>query len=224
MVVQSASVARDTRGGAQALAALVVGVTSSVHPHARALLALDNASATRNASDALHHLSMLHGRHPGVIDHAAARTTDAELRQSLFAIADSFVEERDFLGRLVVAAGPVPSTPGQSETEASVIHQRHAIEMLAQSDRHGCALGAALAVSLDWHAIRFVLQASARRFGIEVAQTTLIDEAQLLALATAACASPAIERAMLFGAQQISMQHNGLWDLLEARAAARGEY
>ncbi len=30
-----------------------------------------------------------------------------------------------------------------------------------------------------------------------------------------------LERAMLFGAQQLFAQHRGLWDLLEARASAR---
>ena len=33
--------------------------------------------------------------------------------------------------------------------------------------------------------------------------------------------SPAIERAMVFGAQQLIAQHNGLWDLMAARAASR---
>jgi hypothetical protein len=30
-----------------------------------------------------------------------------------------------------------------------------------------------------------------------------------------------MERAMLFGAQQVFAQHRGLWDLLEARTSAR---
>jgi hypothetical protein len=36
-----------------------------------------------------------------------------------------------------------------------------------------------------------------------------------------AAGTPAIERAILFGAQQLLVQHRGLWDLLEARAEAR---
>jgi hypothetical protein len=35
--------------------------------------------------------------------------------------------------------------------------------------------------------------------------------------------SPSFERAMSFGAQQLLAQHRGLWDLLEARQAARAE-
>ena len=36
--------------------------------------------------------------------------------------------------------------------------------------------------------------------------------------------SPSAERAILFGAEQIAIQHRGLWDLLEARQQARGPY
>jgi len=32
---------------------------------------------------------------------------------------------------------------------------------------------------------------------------------------------PALERAIMFGVQQLLVQHRGLWDLLEARAEAR---
>ena len=38
--------------------------------------------------------------------------------------------------------------------------------------------------------------------------------------ATLGDAAP-VERAMLFGAQQLALQHRGLWDLLEARRQAR---
>ena len=204
-----------------ALTALVVCEASASHPHVRSLLSLDNARDARNASDALHHLSMLHGRHPSVIDHAAARTTSTPARKALFSLADAFAAEREALGRLVVAAGPIPSTPGQAETEASVIAQHHAIDMLAQSERQGCGLGAALALALDWHAIRCVMDAAAKRFGVDLPVSILPPVTTLSAVADAAGQSAAIERAILFGAQQIVTQHRGLWDLLETRAAVR---
>ncbi len=203
------------------LVALVVHEASASHPHVRSLLSLDSARDTRNAADALHHLSMLHGRHPGVVDHAAARTLDTAARKALFSLADSFANERDALGRVVVAAGPIPSTPGQAQTEASVIAQHHAIDMLAQSDRQGCALGAALALALDWHAVRCVIDAAAKRFGVDLPASTLLPVTTLGALGEASGATPAIERAILFGAQQIVTQHRGLWDLLETRASSR---
>ncbi len=203
-----------------ALTALVVAEASASHPHVRSLLSIDNARDARNAADALHHLSMLHGRHPGVIDHAATGTREIGARNALFALADGFAIERHSLGRLVVAAGPIPSTPGQAQTEASVIAQHHAIDMLAQSERQGCALGAAVALALDWHAIRCVLDAAAKRFGVDLPISKLppVDE---LAAVVDSCKGQALERAVLFGGQQIVAQHRGLWDLLESRAVAR---
>ncbi len=223
MVEQSAATFA-TNDAATTLAALVSREATSAHPYVGSLLSLDSAEATRNASDAIHHLSMLHGRHPGVIDHASARTASDTARLALFRIADAFALEREFLARLVVAAGPIPSTPGQAETEASVIAQRHAIEMLAQSDRQGCAVGAALAMAYDWHAIRPILDVAANRFGVEPPKMALPDEDEYVDIARSACATPATERAMLFGAQQIATQHRGLWDLLEVRAKARLHY
>ena len=196
--------------------AIVSNDATAAHAHARTLARLEGADAARNAADAVHHLTMLHGRHPGVVDHAAARVTELVSRKALFAIAEAFAVERDLMARLVVAAGPIPSTPGQAETEASVVGQRHAIDLLAQSDRGGCAVGAALAVVLDWHAVRRVLDATARRFGVEATKSVLPEQVELVEIAT--------ERALLFGAQQIADQHRGLWDLLEARAKARGPY
>lgn len=219
MATQTAAL-RASGQGVSAFTALVVREASASHPHVRSLLSIDSARDARNASDALHHLSMLHGRHPGVVDHAAGRTLDGTARKALFALADNFAREREALGRLVVAAGPIPSTPGQAETEASVIAQHHAIDMLAQSERQGCALGAAIALALDWHAIRCVMDSAAKRFGVELGASSLPPVPSLAAVIEA-CQGAAIERAILFGGQQIVTQHRGLWDLLETRAAVR---
>src|SRR3712207_9063643 len=47
--------------------------------------------------------------------------------------------------------------------------------------------------------------------------TTLFRSDAVLALADAYASSAAVQRALLFGAEQILVQHHGLWDLLEAR-------
>lgn len=224
MVIQSALAAGERLDAASALVTIVGDEGSATHPHVRSMFVLDGAEGSANAADALHHLSMLHGRHPGVVDHAAVRTAANAARVALFAIGDSFLDERESLSRLVVAAGPIPSTPGQAASEASVVHQRHAIEMLARSDRQGCATGAALALAVDWHAIRPILAACSRRFGIDIPDTSLPDDAALRTIAREACTDLAIERALLFGARQIAAQHRALWDLLEARAKARQHY
>ncbi len=179
------------------------------------------AESARNLADAIHLLSALHGRHPGVIDFAAEKTALDAPRDWLLAAAEAFAVERAYLTRLVVAVGPLPGTPGQAETEAVIIAQRHALEMLAQSDRTGCALGAAFALVLDWAAVRELLDITAERFGIDRPACRLPRGAQTRLVASAVAQTAAVERALGFGSQQILVQHHGLWDLLEAREAAR---
>jgi hypothetical protein len=180
--------------------------------------------ATRNLADLVHYLCTLHGRHPGVIDLAAVHTVQDGARAWLIEAVDGFAVERGFLTKLVVAAGPLPSTPGQAESESAVNGQRHALDMLAQSDRNGCALGAAMTLVVDWHEIRTILDHAGKRWGVDVPLCSLPTIANTLAVASTCAESAAIERAMNFGAQQILAQHRGLWNLLEARHIARGEY
>lgn len=179
------------------------------------------AHAARNAADAVHHLAHLHGRHPGVIAHAAQRTADPIARAVIEIGARQFADERALLARLVMAAGPLPSTPGHADSESAVFAQHHAIEMLAQSDRNGCATGAALALIVEWATIRPLLDAVALRLGLEVSATQIPPPGTLSNVLESASFGTAAERAMVFGAQQIVVQHWGLWDLLEARAIAR---
>lgn len=176
--------------------------------------------AGRDLADAVHFIASLHGRHPGVIELARARPVADGVRAWLDGASQGFAEERAYLMRIVVAAGPLPSTAGQAESEAAVAGQRHALEMLASSDRNGCALGAAMALVLDWRPIRAVIDAAAQRYGVTLIPPGLPSTRQTLGLIDEA-GSPAVERAMMFGAQQLLVQHRGLWDLLEARAEAR---
>lgn len=177
--------------------------------------------AARNVADAVHHFCLLHGRHPSVVDHALSRASEATQHDLLATLAENFTHERDFLARLVVAVGPLPSTPGQADTEATVLAQHHAIDMLAQSDRAGCSLGAAVAVLTDWLAIRPLLDHAADRLSIAIPALTLPDMPIVRAAIQTLPLTPGMERAMVFGGQQIIAQHRGLWDLLEARSIAR---
>jgi hypothetical protein len=178
----------------------------------------------RNLADVVHHLCLLHGRHPGVIDHAGNHIAETNARTWLIAAIEGFAVERSLLARLVVACGPIPSTPAQAESESAVINQRHALDMLAQSDRRGCALGAATALVIDWWSIRVMIETAAKRFSIDVPNCVLPDVQATLDTIAQTAETPAIERAVTFGAQQLLSQHRGLWDLLEARTIARGEY
>ena len=175
----------------------------------------------RNLADAVHFLCLLHGRHPGVIDNAARKAVDPASRQWMDEAADAFVQERAFLTKIASAVGPVPSTQGQAQCEAAVAAQRKAIDMLSESDRHGCAVGAAIALTLDWRTIRVLLDISAQRLDMTPPTCTLPDLRDTARLAGTVADSPAVERAMMFGAQQLITQHSGLWDLMAARAASR---
>ena len=59
--------------------------------------------------------------------------------------------------------------PGGAGSETAILAQRAALATLAQSDRRGCALGAALAFAADWASIRTVLDAAAKRLGVDLA-------------------------------------------------------
>ena len=215
-----ASIVRNAGGGGvEQLFALAESEGSGRHRHLVALCA--PRAPARDLADALHCLAMLHGRQPGVIDHAADRAVLGVAEPWLAAARDGFARERSLLATLVVAAGPLPSTPGQAESEAAVTAQHHALEMLGRSERTGCALGASIALTLDWRAIRGVLDAAADRLAVPPPALVMPIEEETRAVLAAVSAAPAAERALSFGAQQLLLQHRGLWDLLEARAAAR---
>lgn len=212
------------RDAVDALLALVRIDGSQTHSHLVSEALSHGPEAARNVADVVHLLCLLHGRHPGVVDHAAVRSTDGDIRPFLATAAHAFDVERALLTKLVVAVGPLPSTPGQAETETVVLAQNHALDMLAQSERVGCATGAALAVIVDWVTIRRVLDVASHRLSIEAPPCILPSKDQITMALRSAEVRPAIERAMLFGAQQTLAQHRGLWDLLEARAVARSNY
>ena len=219
MASRSLESAGAIRTGALLLAC--VGESGSVtHPWCGGAALKQGAGATRNLADAIHFLCALHGRHPGVIDLAETRTLEAPGRAWLSQAAESMADERLYLTRLSVAAGPIPSTPGANGSEAAIAAQRAAIATLAQSDRRGCALGAALAFAADWLSIRTVLDAAAKRFGVDPRPLTFGPRELIREVADG---SSDCERALLFGAQQLALQHRALWDLLEARAQARGD-
>ncbi len=203
-----------------AITALVAAEGTGREPFA---IALTGPGATaRDLADAVHCLCLLHGGHPGIVEFAETRTDNPIASAWLSEAADAFAAERATLVRLVAAVGPLPSTPGQAETESAIAGQRHALAMLAASDRAGCPIGAAMALLLDWPALRAVLDTVAVRLGIEVPASALPTHRDSATVIATLAESVAFERAMLFGAQQMLAQHHALWQLLEARSAARG--
>ena len=194
---------------------------SVTHPQLGRLTA--GGAGQRNLSDAIHAVCSVHGHHPGLIADVLARGIQPDAGDWLARAAAGFADERAYLARLTAAVGPLPSTPGQAESEAALVGERHALEMLARSERTGCATGAAAALVQDWTAIRRVLDVAAERFGVEIPLSTFPPEPETAAAIAKLGAAPGCERAILFGAQQLFAQHRGLWALLEARSSARGD-
>lgn len=217
----SVRVVRPGGGTGELLVASVVEHGSAAHPYFASDSLIRGPESARNLADAVHFLCALHGRHPGVVDHAVGRPMDDAARSWLVAAGEAMATERLCLTQLAVAAGPLPSTPGGGASEAAVIGQRNALTTLAQSDRRGCALGASLAFALDWSPVRALLDAAGRRLGVDLPPCRLGEVGELRAVADLAGQAAPTERALLFGAQQLALQHRGLWDLLEARYQAR---
>lgn len=206
------------------LMALVEADGTAAQAHVQSLCAdAGNHGARPLAAlaDAAHYLCLLHGRFPGVVDHAATRSTDNAARKWLLQVCEAFADERATLTRVSVALGPVPSTSGQNNCDSAVLQQRHALEMLSQSDRRGCAMGAALTLVLDWAGVRHLLDRAAIRAGVEPRKCTLPSREDTLAVARAIAVDEASARAIQFGARQLINQHRGLWELMQARASIR---
>ena len=209
---------------AAAQLARVAGEGSARHAHLLSLLEGTGIHSGRNLADAVHLLCSLHGRYPGLVELALQRCPKGAVHEWLSRASDAFERERLYLVRLTSAVGPLPSTPGAAETEASLVAARHAIETLAMSERDGCSLGAATALVCDWWPVRRLLDRVAARAGTEAPAPSLPDEASVVAIVDKATDSGGAARALAFGGAQLLLQHRALFDLLEARAEARGDF
>jgi hypothetical protein len=219
-----ASVSVQKVGGARIggqLLACVAEQGSVAHPYFACDALLRGPDVARNLADAVHALCALHALHPGLLDLAGGRIADPDGIAWLDKAVTAFAIERAYLAQLAAAVGPIPGTPGGGRGEAAVQAQRAALATLASSERRGCAFGAAIALCADWAPVRSVLDFAARRFGVAIPPFGLGRPADLRLIADAAGTGPAIERALMFGAEQLALQHRGLWDLLEARHQAR---
>ena len=215
------AVDRMTAGVADAQLARVAAQGSADHAYRLSLLSANGPNSARDLADAVHLFCSLYGRHPGLIELALNNCPAGPVRDWLREASDAYERERLYLVRLTAAVGPLPSTPGAAETEAALVGQRHAIETLAKSVRRGCALGAATALMADWASIRAVLDRAADRMGMQKPALTLPDEPSIVRVIADGTDGLASERALGFGGEQLLLQNRGLFDLLEARAAAR---
>ncbi len=209
---------------AEAQLARVAGEGCARHSYLSALLESSGRHSGRDLADAVHLLCHLHGRYPGLIELALQRCPKGPIQDWLARASEGFERERLYLVRLTSAVGPLPSTPGAAETESSLVAARHALETLAMSERNGCALGAATALVGDWWPVRRLLDRAATRVGTESPAPSLPDESSVVEVINRGAEAPANSRALAFGTEQLLLQHRALFDLLEARAEARGDF
>jgi hypothetical protein len=215
---------RTAMTAAQAQLARVEAQGCADHPHRLALLSAGGPTANRDLADCIHLFCSLYGRYPGLIEIALNNCPAGPVRDWLREASDAYERERLYLVRLTASVGPLPSTPGAAETEATMVSQRHAIETLAKSERNGCALGAATALMGDWPAVRAVLDRAGDRIGMQKPVLTLPDPESIVRVIGDGTDGLASERALGFGGEQLLLQNRGLFDLLEARAHARGDF
>ena len=121
------SVGRTTVSVAEAQLARVASEGTSRHPHLVSLLEASGPHAGRDLADSVHLLCSLHGRYPGIIQMALDRCPKGLAHAWLGRASEAFERERLYLVRLTSAVGPLPSTPGAAETEASLVAARHAL-------------------------------------------------------------------------------------------------
>ncbi|MEG3175712.1 hypothetical protein U1872_05685 [Sphingomonas sp. RB3P16] len=203
------------------IATLALADGCATHP---VIARLTSAGAAgRDLADAVHALCSVHGRLGDLFEQAAQRSVSGLDNRWMMLAIEGFASERAYLAHLTAAVGPLPSTPGQAASDAAFAAQRHTFDMLARSDRAGCAIGAALALVIDWQAFRRILDAAAARVGAPIVAPQMPDAAEPSLLGGTGDASPAVVRAIAFGAQQTFAQHRGLCDLIEARAIARDQ-
>ncbi len=215
------AVDRTAMTAAQLQLARVEAEGSAEHPYRLRLMTASGPNHARDLADCVHLFCSLYGRHPGLIELALNNCPAGPVRDWLKEASDAYERERLYLVRLTASVGPLPSTPGAAETEAALVAARHAIETLAGSERRGCALGAATALMSDWPAIRALLDRAADRVGMQRPGLTLPDQPSIVRAIGDGTDGPASERALGFGGEQLLLQNRGLFDLLDARAAAR---
>lgn len=166
--------------------------------HAFAIALRDGAATPRARSDAIHFFTMLHAP-PPVAPQRAAMASPHD--RWLAAFAAAFEGERRWLSDC--AARTIPPRPdlALARQEAALRQQRQALLTLAGLDRPGTALGAMAALAADWPHLRRALDGS---------EAPAFDPPELVE-----------DRAVAFGMAQLAAIHRSVWDILEARQAAR---
>jgi|TARA_R100000501_G_scaffold18412_1_gene38587 hypothetical protein len=184
----------------------------------------DNSEPDALVADVAHFLTIIHGELPGLMDLVAKEVP--AFRLPLQPAIAAFQDDRQWLTSLCLESGPRRDRRGLTEAETVVRGLREAMLTLARSSREGCAVGAVLAFLCDWPGLRSTLNDAGRlAFAARWPARPGAWPADALTECTAS-ADPLYQdrsgaRAIAFGAQQFSLFHAQLFEMIAARAKAR---
>ncbi len=209
----------------RAFAAAIIGALRDGGAGGRHLSALADGAVERPlqaVADTAHFLVILHGQLPSVLEIAGAGAQEPAASWLRLG-CEAFDADRRWIARLAAMTGGALDLQGLTSAEQIVRDQRDAMLTLAGSNRTGCAIGAAVTLMIDWQTIRVQLPMAAQRLGYD--RSALAGAPWPLGMALESLASVAEDirarRAIEFGAVQVASLHAQLFDLLEARHAAR---
>src|SRR3954470_1035876 len=115
------SVGHREASAAETQLARFAGEGCARNPYLSALLEASGRHSGRDLADAVHLLCNLHGHYPGLIEIALQRCPAGAVQEWLTRASEGFERERLYLVRLTSAIGPLPSTPGAAQSEASLV-------------------------------------------------------------------------------------------------------
>ncbi|WOE74103.1 DUF6975 family protein [Alterisphingorhabdus coralli] len=191
-------------------------------PDIVARLSTDVASFSgSDLADIAYYLGKLHGHHPGLFDHMSHRSIQDDNHDLIVDLAETFAAQRAMLANMTVEAGPATTLAGEYNAVKTIEQLRTAIDVLGQSDRQGCGMGAAIALLSDWIIWRPALNALATRLAIPVPDSEMQDMQKRLLASLENRAEPRELRAISFGLEQLYHQHDQFWLLLERRQKLR---
>ncbi|MBV7257143.1 hypothetical protein KCG44_10155 [Pacificimonas sp. WHA3] len=175
-------------------------------------------------ADTISLFTVLHGEMPSLIDLVARNTSG--LRDVLAPAVAAFEKDRKWLATLSRETGARVDLAGLTDAETATRGLREAMLTLAGSSRNGCTTGTILAFLTEWPGLRSALDlagtlALSARWPSLSAEWPATPLAMITKVAEPLYDDDATARALAFGAQQFSLIHAQLFDIVQTRTDAR---
>ena len=149
MATRTVDTARSPRTGSL-LIACVAGHGTATHPYFASETLTRGHEAARNLADVIHFLCALHGRHPGIVDHAATRTVEPAGRAWLGSAAEASATS--------LSSGASPRPQGRGSTPSRLAAASSTVRIAAQSTAKAKAAPSAQPRRSDWASVASALR------------------------------------------------------------------